>query len=100
MRYIASINRSSPIDQAREIVELALQYKKDNEGYLVGVELSGDPRTGKFSDFVDIFSHAKEGGLKVSLHCAELPEQAKETPQMLDFKPNRLGHCIYMVRLS
>ena len=53
---------------------------------------------GKFSDFKDIFIRAKEeDDLKVSLHCAELPEQAKETPEMLDFKPNRLGHCIYMV---
>ena len=53
---------------------------------------------GKFSDFKDIFIRAKEeGDLKVSFHCAELPEQAKETPEMLDFKPNRLGHCIYMV---
>ena len=73
MRYIASINRSSPIDQANEIVNLALQYKKENESFFVGVELSGDPRSGKFSDFTDLFRRAKESGLRVSLHCAELP---------------------------
>ena len=101
VRYIASVNRGASIEQAREIIDLAIQYKKDNEPYLVGVELSGDPRVGKFSDFKDIFIRAKEeGDLKVSLHCAELPEQAKETPEMLDFKPNRLGHCIYMVTIG
>ena len=42
---------------------------------MVGVEFSGDPRLGKFSDFKELLSRAKEeGGLKVSLHCAELPE--------------------------
>lgn len=65
--------------------------------YLVGVELSGDPRVGDFSSFAPCLARAKEHGLKVSLHCAELPEQAKETPEMLAFKPDRLGHCIYLV---
>ena len=74
MRYIASINRSAPVEFAREVVELALEYKEKKETYLVGVELSGDPRTGKFTDFREALNKAKEGGLKVSLHCAELPE--------------------------
>ncbi len=59
--------------------------------------MSGDPRVGKFSDFSGLLMRAKEGGLKLSLHCAEIPEQNNETPEMLDFKPDRLGHCIYMV---
>jgi adenosine deaminase len=99
VRYIASINRSAPVDYAVEVVNLALKYKEAKESYLVGVELSGDPRTGKFSDFKDAFDKAKAEGLKVSLHCSELPEQNIETPEMLDFKPDRLGHCIYMVSL-
>jgi len=57
-----------------EAVDLALKYKEAKEQHLVGVELSGDPRTGKFSDFKEALTKAKEGGLKVSLHCAELPE--------------------------
>ena len=63
----------------------------------MGVELSGDPRTGSFTDFAEELARARAGGLKVSLHCGEQPEQSKETPLMLDFKPDRLGHCIYLV---
>jgi adenosine deaminase len=51
VRYIASINRSAPSESANEVVELALKYREEKESYVVGVELSGDPRTGKFSDF-------------------------------------------------
>ena len=76
-----------------------MKYKEAKESYLVGVELSGDPRTGKFSDFKGALEKAKVESLKVSLHCSELPEQNSETPEMLDFKPDRLGHCIYMVSL-
>jgi len=77
-----------------------LKYKEAKESYLVGVELSGDPRTGKFSDFKGAFDKAKTEGIRVSLHCSELPEQNIETPEMLDFKPDRLGHCIFMVSLE
>jgi hypothetical protein len=28
-----------------------MKYKEEKEYYFVGVELSGDPRTGRFSDF-------------------------------------------------
>jgi adenosine deaminase len=75
VRYIASINRSAPIEYAQDVVELALRYRNElKEPYLVGVELSGDPRTGDFKDFESILVRAKEGGLKISLHCAEQPE--------------------------
>lgn len=97
VRYISSINRSAPAECAVEAVNLAIKYKEEGEQYLVGVELSGDPRTGRFSDFKEALTLAKTAGLKVSLHCAELPEQNVETPEMLDFQPDRLGHCIYMV---
>ena len=95
VRYLASINRFGPVVQGDQIVDLALKYKDDH--HLVGVELSGDPRAGDFEAFKPALTRAKEGGLKVSLHCAEVPEQAKETLAMIEFKPDRLGHCIYMV---
>jgi len=43
--------------------------------YICGIELSGDPRTGKFEDYREIIEKARqEMGLKVSLHCAEIEE--------------------------
>ena len=47
------------MEYAKEVVDLALKYKEAKESYLVGVELSGDPRTGKFSDFKGALDKAK-----------------------------------------
>jgi hypothetical protein len=43
--------------------------------FIAGLELSGDPRCGDFSDYKELFDSArKEHGLKISLHCAETEE--------------------------
>jgi len=47
--------------------------------YICGLELSGDPRTGKFEDYIPIFEAAREQGYKISLHCAETADQASES---------------------
>ena len=39
----------------------------------------------------------EETGLKVALHCAEAAEQMNESQAMIDFNPDRLGHCVYLV---
>jgi len=44
VRYIISINRMSTADVAKEIVDLALEYKLAEPNYFMGLELSGDPR--------------------------------------------------------
>ena len=62
---------------------------------VVGLELSGDPRSGSFSTFAGEFKRAQDAGFKVSLHCAETAEQA-DSQEMLDFKPDRLGHCCFL----
>ena len=66
--------------------------------YIVGVELSGDPRGEcKFQDFVPALERArKDMNLKVSLHCAEHEEQIPEAQAMIDFRPDRLGHCCFL----
>ena len=63
---------------------------------MVGIELGGDPKVGKFGEELQAeFRRAQENGFKVSLHCAELKEQ-NDTKEMIEFKPNRLGHCIFL----
>jgi len=64
----------------------------------VGIELSGDPRKGDFNDYIELFEKARsERGIKITLHCAETEEQASEAQKMIDFKPDRLGHCCFLV---
>lgn len=70
--YIVSVNRAYDAQLAEEAVDLASKMRETENGrYLVGIELSGDPRKGSFADFRDQFKRAQEIGLKVTLHCAE-----------------------------
>lgn len=48
VRYLVSINRQSGVEAAKATLELV---KELNSDYICGIELSGDPRTGKFSDY-------------------------------------------------
>ena len=46
-----------------------------NSPYIVGIEISGDPRSGDFGIFNELMQNFKaETGLKVALHCAEAAE--------------------------
>jgi len=95
VRLLVSINRQSSLESAQESLALV---KEIESPFIVGVELSGDPRQGKFATFEDeLQAFRLETGKKVSLHCAEVEEQMAEAQEMIDFGPDRLGHCSYLV---
>jgi adenosine deaminase len=88
------------------------------------VDLGGNPTKQDFQMFAPLFSKARSAGLKVTLHCGEVPsgvtedENGGETNAMdddakmisrqgmitrfneavavLDFKPDRLGHAMLL----
>ena len=98
--FLVSVNRAQPVETAAEAVDLLIKYKEkavaaNEEPIIVGLELSGDPRVGSFSTFRPEFERAQSLGFKVSLHCAETKEQT-DSQEMIDFKPDRLGHCCYL----
>lgn len=75
--YIVSVNRQLPVDQAKDSIDLLIKLREEDENlknYLVGLELSGDPRSGHFNDFKDEFERARQSGIKISLHCSEIKE--------------------------
>jgi len=45
-----------------------------------------------------VFNQARHQGLKISFHCAETEEQAIEAQAMIDFVPDRLGHCCFLTK--
>ena len=71
VRYVLSVNRTAGVDAVEETISLAAKHKESSD-FVVGIELSGDPRAGVFSDFEPLFEQARtEHKLKISLHCAE-----------------------------
>ena len=95
VRLLASLSRNGTLQDAQETLDVV---REKNSPYVVGIEISGDPRTGDFFTFSELMQTFKEeSGLKVALHCAEAAEQMNESQAMIDFNPDRLGHCVYLV---
>ena len=97
VRLVLSIDRAKDDDasKARETVELAKKYKSSG---VVGVDLSGAPTVGSWATYEDALRDARAHGLGVALHCGEVEDTVEEQSAMLDFKPDRLGHCVHTVR--
>lgn len=73
-------------EAALETVQLAELFQ---ERGVVGVDLSGNPTLGHFDTWIPALQRARDGGLKLSLHCAEVDNPA-EVREMLAFRPERL----------
>lgn len=105
-RLIVSVSRHLPVEQAWESVEVVRKIRQEwnNEGgdesrsndLIVGFELSGNPNKGKWSDFHPVFDFIRTNlKLPVSLHFGEVLND-EECLQMLEFKPNRVGHAVVL----
>lgn len=92
---ILSIDRRNTVDEAMAVVHLAIQFRDRG---VVGVDLCGDPTRGDVSLFRDAFSKAKQHGLKITLHFAEVPASstALELETLVSFEPDRLGHLCHV----
>ncbi|KAH8257780.1 hypothetical protein KR038_001075 [Drosophila bunnanda] len=95
VKLLPSINRAEPVAVAEETVSLALEFAHSHPDLILGIDFSGNPGKGRFSDFAPILSMAREKGLRLVLHCAEIdnPEEIKE---MLDFGMSRCGHGTFL----
>ncbi|KAL9243521.1 hypothetical protein vseg_017396 [Gypsophila vaccaria] len=89
VRLLLSIDRRETLDAAMETVKLAIEMRG---GGVVGIDLSGNPRVGDWKTFLPALVFAREQGLRVTLHCGEVPNQ-EEIHAMLDFHPERIGHA-------
>ena len=94
VRYLLSINRAYPPEAYKDIFD-ELQVNKEWQKWTVGIDLSGDPLKGDVDQFKQYFSVARNLGMKLSLHTAEVSGAAKETPRILELEPERVGHFLF-----
>ena len=132
---IVSLDRRMDAVVAKECVDIAVSLKKEGRR-VVGIDLCGDPmvrffslaillveilrycvdrQAGDMEQFASYFRQAKDAGLGVTLHIAEVipflssfnrivviplfqttANSPSETLQLLSFAPNRLGHATFL----
>jgi len=68
---IVSLDRRMGVDVLRECLDIAKKLREEGEP-VVGVDLCGDPTVGDMSTFGIYFEEAKEAGLGITLHIAEV----------------------------
>lgn len=87
VRLIVSVNRALGLEAAQQSLALALASP-----LIVGLDFSGNPSISSFQDYLSVFQSARQMGLKTTIHAAEIPNEA-EFRAILEFRPDRLGHC-------
>ncbi|KAF9612036.1 hypothetical protein IFM89_037494 [Coptis chinensis] len=92
VRLLLSIDRRESTAAAMETVQLALGLRDSG---VVGIDFSGNPVVGEWEKFLPPLLFAKQQGLPITLHCAEVPNR-KEVQAMLDFLPQRIGHAVFL----
>lgn len=93
---LLSINRATDsAADARECVELAREFR-DAGACVYGVELSGNPAKGDVSLFADAMAEAHRLALGVSIHIGEVADRDAELLALLDMRPHRLGHAVFL----
>lgn len=101
---ILSVDRKMTAEQAMAVIDQAIRYRyrpHDPEArncYVVGVDLCGNPARGDVFAFTSAFKKAKDHGLKITAHFAEIAESStdEELETILSWQPDRLGHCVHV----
>jgi len=88
---LLSVNREETLESAMETISLVREFPS----HVVGLDFSGNPTRGSFSQLIPALQYGQKMGYKTSVHFAEV-ENAMESNQMIDFKPDRLAHANFM----
>lgn len=99
---VLSVDRRMTKEQAKGVVKSALTYHYPDidRARVVGVDLCGNPAKGDVAAFKSTFQVAKDLGMGLTVHFAEIPQSStdEELDTILSWEPDRLGHCIHVSR--
>ncbi|KAL8575405.1 hypothetical protein ACOMHN_000021 [Nucella lapillus] len=95
---LLSIDRRQGLQVAMETLDLAEKFRKETDGLVVGIDFSGDPAVGNAADYIPVFLSAKEKGLKIACHLAEIPSFEETLAVLRQAPPDRIGHGTFLHR--
>ena len=76
VRLLLSIDRSKSVDENAEILDIAVRMISKSS-MIVGIDFSGNPNNGRFTDFVSMLQICRDIGLFITVHAAEIHESRK-----------------------
>lgn len=92
-RLLLSLRRNSPLEYAKETVDLALKYRHRG---IVGIDISGISTVGEIELLLPELLRAKESGLFLTLHIGEHPLETKQLQVLQTLQPHRIGHGVHL----
>nr|KAG5705959.1 hypothetical protein BaRGS_010849 [Batillaria attramentaria] len=95
---LLSIDRRNGVEIAQKTVDLAEKFSKQPDSVVVGIDFSGDPAVGDAADYIAVFQSAKQKGLKVAAHLAELANFRETLAVLRQAPPDRIGHGTFLHR--
>jgi len=95
VRFIIDVSRSYGVENARKNLDLTLAHPAKS---VIGIGLGGSEISGPARDYVDVFAHAVDAGLRVVAHAGEDvgPESIWDALRLL--KASRIGHGISAIQ--
>jgi adenosine deaminase len=85
VKLLFSIDRGKDIQAAKDMLESVIRIRSENpHNHIVGIDFSGNPTKNTFEEYKSILSLAREQGLKITVHAAELPSDKNNDPLELD----------------
>jgi adenosine deaminase len=91
---IANVNRHEPLEQAEQVVQIAVDRKDRG---IVGLDVGGDEANFPLQPFLPLLSAARDAGLHLTVHAGEWggPGSVREVIECLN--PTRIGHGVRVV---
>jgi len=97
VKYLISIDRRGSVADAEEALKLCVEMHGKYPSVVVGLDFSGDARVNDAKNYLDVLHSAKDRGLFVTVHLAEVPNVEEVANFLSEFRPHRVGHgsCIH-----
>ena len=92
--WIFDAVRHFGVDEARRVVEDAIRFKGRN---VAGIGIGGDERRAGPAQFRDVYEHAAQHGLRLTVHAGETMGAESIWGALRELKADRIGHGLHAV---
>ncbi len=96
-RLIASVNRNESVEQAEEVVELAIQRMARG---IVGIDMAGNEAQFPGLEFRSTLERAQKAGLHLTIHAGEWGPAENVRLAIEELKAERIGHGVRVMEDS